>query len=97
MDEPWFNLKVIWIESFQSWEYIVHQLKSDSGRQGEGPIIRKMYLIAEMFPSKNTSRKILTLLSEYNFEQVKRVSVAAAKFYVWVRNGDSSKEIIWKD
>ncbi|XP_053406230.1 uncharacterized protein LOC123565993 [Mercenaria mercenaria] len=69
----------------ESWEYIVHQLKSDNGRQGEGPIIRKMYLIVEMFPSKNTRRKILTLLSEYSFEQVKRVSVAAAKFYVWVQ------------
>jgi hypothetical protein len=45
-----------------------------------------MHLVAEMYPPKNTRRKINTLLTEYSFEQVKHVSTAAAKFHVWVGN-----------
>lgn len=68
----------------ESWDYIVHQMTSEHGRQGDPTIFAKMNLIAEMFPSNNTRRKIVTLLAEYNVEQVKRVSPAAAKFYTWI-------------
>ncbi|XP_060608177.1 uncharacterized protein LOC132760255 [Ruditapes philippinarum] len=68
-----------------NWEFIVKQFKSDKKQGGESPIIRKMYLVAEMYPPKNTRRKINTLLTEYSFEQVKHVSTAAAKFHVWVQ------------
>jgi len=43
-----------------------------------------MYLVSDMMPSKNTQRKIMTLLAEFNFTMVREKSAAAAKFYIWV-------------
>lgn len=37
-----------------------------------------------MRPSKNVQRKIMTLLAEFKFADIKEKSVAAAKFYIWV-------------
>ncbi|XP_052792690.1 uncharacterized protein LOC128226730 isoform X1 [Mya arenaria] len=64
--------------AIESWDYIVKHLSNDH-------VYKKMYLIAELFPSKNTRTKILTLLAEYDYERVKRVSAAASKFYIWTQ------------
>lgn len=56
-------------------------------KQGHGedaPVFKKMWFVAEMAPSRNTVRKIVTLMSEYGYEKVEKVSPAAAQFYIWV-------------
>lgn len=75
LDEPETNL--------EDWQYIKEQLRQSHGE--DAPAFKKMWCVAEMAPSKNTMRKIVTLMAEYNYEKVERTSPAAAQFYIWMQ------------
>lgn len=71
-----------WI--LQSWSYVVQQMLTPEGDHSDPPLFKKMFLIPESNPTKNTRRKILNLLSEFDLDKVVRTCPAAGKFYAWV-------------